>query len=273
MNILEEIIAYKKKEVDQAISTFSLEEIKKQSKQSLKSKSLFFNAIKAKVSNKEVVLIAEVKKASPSKGVIRADFHPVEIAKDYESGGATCLSVLTDEKYFQGDKTYIKQIKQSVSLPILRKDFIIDPYQIYESNILEANCILLIVGVFLKEVQKLKDLIKIAEDCGLDILMEVHDSRELEIALEVIEKSNILLGINNRDLKTFKTSLDVTKSLVKKYERDLKEKIIVSESGINTHDDIKSLIESNVYCFLVGESLMRENDIKAATKNLIQGTK
>lgn len=272
MNILEEIIAYKKTEVDKASSVTSLYEIKKKVSAINRSKRFFYQALKNKNDKKEIGLVAEVKKASPSKGIIREDFNPLEIAAAYESGGATCLSVLTDRKYFQGDGRYIEQIKEKVSLPVLRKDFIIDPFQIYESILLGADCVLLIVGALvgaLHATPMLGDLFKLAQDNDLDILVEVHDEKEMEIALELIDKSNAIIGINNRNLKTFVTDVNVTKVLVEKYKSDLKNKIIVSESGIFTNKDIKGLAYNDVYCFLVGESLMRESDIKKATKLLL----
>lgn len=273
MNILEEIIAYKKMEVDKTRSVFSLDEIKKKAKLKNRNIRTFTQKLKEKLDKKEIGLIAEVKKASPSKGIIREDFNPVEIALAYESGGASCLSVLTEEKYFQGDKKYIEQIKDRVALPILRKDFIVDPYQIFESVNIGADCILLIVGAVgvCHDKPLLTDLLELSRDNNLDVLMEVHDDKEMEIALDSISKakSNVLLGINNRNLKTFDISLDVTRNLVRKYKKDLIDKVIISESGILKNEDIKSLMECGVYSFLVGESLMRENDISSAVKKLL----
>lgn len=270
MNILEEIIAYKKIEVDKTKSVFSLAEIKKKTQLKNRDKRNFAQKLKEKLAKKEIGLIAEVKKASPSKGVIREDFNPVEIAMAYESGGASCLSVLTDKKYFQGDEKYIEQIKSIITLPILRKDFIVDDYQIYESINIGADCILLIVAAL--EKTQLFDLMDSAFQNSIDILIEIHDEREMDIALESLSKfkSNALLGINNRSLKTFETRLDITKDLVWKYKKDLLDKIVVSESGIFKNEDIKSLMECGVYSFLVGESLMRESDIEKATKSLIR---
>lgn len=269
MNILEEIIAYKKTEVDKIKSVFSLDEIKRNANSKKRDRRNFTQKLKEKLDKKEIGLIAEVKKASPSKGIIREDFNPVEIALAYESGGASCLSVLTDKKYFQGDEKYVEQIKNSVSLPILRKDFIVDPYQIFESVNIGADCILLIVSAL--EKSQFNDFMDSAFQNDLDILIEVHDEREMEIALDSLSKLrlNALLGINNRSLKTFETKLDVTKDLVRKYKKDLIDKVVVSESGIFKNEDIKSLIEYGVYSFLVGESLMRENDILSAVKKLL----
>lgn len=269
MNILEEIIAYKKFEVDKTKSILSLEEVKKKANIKERKKRDFFQRQKDKFLKKEIGLIAEVKKASPSKGIIRQNFNPVEIAVAYESGGATCLSVLTDEKYFQGDGRYIGQIKNSVNLPVLRKDFIVDPYQIFESINMGADCVLLIVSALEKEL--FCDLMDLTFQNGLDILVEVHDERETEVALNAFSKMNSsgLLGINNRNLKTFETKLEVTINLVKKYKRDLLDKVVVSESGISNNGDIKTLMLEGVYNFLVGESLMRESDISKATELLL----
>lgn len=283
MNILEEIISYKKIEIERNKERLPLDKFKKTIKP---QKTNFYQIIRNKIDKKEIALIAEIKKASPSKGLIRADFNHIEIAKAYKNGGATCLSVLTDEKYFQGNINYIKEIKQAeaiheLPLPVLRKDFIIDPYQIYESIYYGADCILLIVGAFPAqgearqrryEMPLLRDLYEIACENKIDTLIEVHDEREMEIALGIVGTyCNTPIGINNRDLKTFKTDLNVTKNLVTKYKRNLENKIIVSESGIFTNDDIKSLVKSGVYAFLVGESLMRENNIENATRQLIKG--
>lgn len=273
MNILEEIIAHKKIEIERSKEKSPLEKLKKLINQKNRKKRNFYNAIKNKVSKKEIALIAEIKKASPSKGIIKKDFNHIEIAKSYKNGGATCLSVLTDEKYFQGKLEYIQEVKNVEAchdMPILRKDFIIDPYQIYESIYHGADCILLIVGAL--HARSLRDLSEIANENEIDTLIEVHDEKELEIALDVFSRGKVtspLLGINNRNLKTFQTDLNTTKNLVKKYKNDLDGKIVVSESGIFTNNDIKSLIECGVYAVLVGESLMRENNIEAAAKKLI----
>ena len=268
MNILEEIIAYKKIEVDKSKERLSLDKLKNLIKQKDLKKRNFYRDIKTKVDKKQVALIAEIKKASPSKGLIKKDFNHIEIGKAYKAGGATCLSVLTDEKYFQGNIKYIQEIKNVIDLPVLRKDFIIDPYQIYESIYYEADCILLIVGALEKDL--LKRLFELSCENEIDTLIEVHDERELEIALNVVGVyCNTPIGINNRDLKTFKTDLNVTKNLVAKYKNDLANKIVVSESGIFTNGDIKSLMDSGIYAFLVGEGLMKEKDIETATKKLI----
>lgn len=267
MNILEEIIAYKKIEVDRAKEKLPLDRLKKLIKEKTREKRDFLKAVKEKVDKREIALIAEIKKASPSKGIIKEDFNHISIAKNYKEGGACSLSVLTDKKYFQGDINYIKEIKDVIDLPILRKDFIIDPYQIYESVYHDADCILLIVGAC--HGMPLRDLYEISCENEIDTLIEIHDEREIEIALELNCK---MIGINNRDLKTFETNLNTTKNLVSKYKRDLKGKVVVSESGIFTKEDIKSLQEYNVYAFLVGEGLIKNKDIQKATKELVSLT-
>ena len=271
VNVLEEIIAYKKTEVEQLSSVFPIEVIKKKALSKTIRKRSFHLSISEKSKKKEIALIAEVKKASPSKGIIREDFNHIEIAKSYENGGAICISVLTDSKYFMGDKKYLSEIKNNVSVPLLRKDFIIDPYQVYESIDLEADCILLIVSALDKNL--FSDLLELSNENNLDVLIEIHDEREMEIALEVVGKvkANPLIGINNRNLKTFEVSLDIAKNLVRKYKKDLLNKCVVSESGIYSNLDIKLLTQYDVYAFLVGESLMREDDVVKATKTLICG--
>ena len=265
-NFLEEIIAHKKREVELSKERLPIDILKRQIKQIKKNN--FYEAIKTKVLKKEIALIAEIKKASPSKGIIKKDFNHIEIAKAYKNGGATCLSVLTDEKYFQGKLEYIRDIKNVRALhatPLLRKDFIIDPYQIYESIYYGADCILLIVGAL--DNDTIKRLYEIAMENKIDALIEIHDEREMDIALEI---NPSLIGINNRDLKTFETNLNTTKNLMKKYKRDLENKIVVSESGIFTKEDIKSLTDCSVYAFLVGEGLIIKENIEEATKALIQ---
>ena len=274
MNILEEIVSYKRLEVEKNKDKLPIEKLKKAKR--THPENQFVKTIKLKTDKKQIALIAEVKKASPSKGIIRENFNHIEIARSYEKGGASCLSVLTDEKYFKGNLKFISEIKKEVNLPVLRKDFIIDPYQVYESVYNQADCILLIVTAFLnlpvEEKNKLKELCEIALENKLDVLIEVHDEREMEIALDVVGACRYmpLLGINNRNLKTFETDLNTTKNLAAKYKHDLQNRIVVSESGIFTNDDIKSLIEYDVFTFLVGESLMREENIESATRNLIR---
>jgi len=204
-------------------------------------------------------VIAEIKKASPSKGIIRENFDPVLIAQSYEKGGAACLSVLTDRDYFQGHPDFIKQVKLSTKLPILRKDFIIDPYQIYESRALGADCILLIVAAL--GLEEMKELEIIANDLGMAVLVESHNQLELDAALEL---NTPLIGINNRDLKTFEVSLKTSIDLVK----SIKDRIPITESGIFNHEDIKLMNENHINTFLVGEAFMRQADPGEALNEL-----
>ena len=205
-------------------------------------------------------VIAEVKKASPSKGVIRADFQPTDIAQSYQDAGATCLSVLTDEKYFQGSDAYLEAIRSVVELPLLRKEFIVDAYQIAESRLIGADCVLLIVAAL--SPHSLRAFYAQARDLGLDVLIEVHDADELALALSLEPQ---LIGINNRNLKTFETSLTNTYNLLDSIPDDV---LVVTESGIHTRDDVQAMREHDVHAFLVGEAFMRADDPGAALRTL-----
>ena len=207
-------------------------------------------------------LIAEVKKASPSKGVIREDFDPVAIAQIYEDAGANCISVLTDEPYFQGHDDFLVNVKESVDIPVIRKDFIIDPYQVYESRVLGADCILLIAAAL--EDKKLWELYDIAVDLHLDVLVEVHDLEELERTLRL---DPMMLGVNNRDLKTLDVSVSTSLDLLMHIPSEVYK---ISESGIDSHDTLQSLHTAGYQGFLVGESLMREDNIAQAVQNLLK---
>jgi len=220
----------------------------------------FADAIAAKIGAGLPAVIAEVKKASPSKGVIRPDFDPAAIARSYEAGGAACLSVLTDVDFFQGDDAYLQQARAACALPVLRKDFVIDPYQVLEARTLGADCILLIVAAL--DDRRMAELAMLAADLGMDVLVEVHDIDELERALQVPAR---LLGINNRNLRTFEVSLDTTLALRDAVPRD---RILVTESGISAPADVQRMREAGVDAFLVGETFMRDPHPGAALQRL-----
>ncbi|MDD1605815.1 MAG: indole-3-glycerol phosphate synthase TrpC [Methylococcaceae bacterium] len=209
----------------------------------------FANALQSKILAKKPAIIAEIKKASPSQGVIRENFQPVTIAQDYAMNGATCLSVLTDKEYFQGSEAYLEMVRKRVPLPVLRKDFMIDAYQVYEARALGADCILLIVAAL--EDSVMHELADLATKLGMDVLVEVHDADELQRALTLDTK---LIGINNRNLRTFNTSLQTTLDLQAAIPAD---RLIITESGIHSHDDVQLMLDNAIYGFLVGEAFMR----------------
>lgn len=266
--ILEKIVATKREEIVRRQAETSIEQLKEKIGRLPRPRN-FFNAI-TRPTAKRMNLIAEVKKASPSAGVIRADFDPVNIALTYAAAGADCLSVLTDEQYFQGDLRYIEAIRSAVALPVLRKDFIIDPYQVYETRAAGADAMLLIAECL--ETSELIDLQILATELHLTCLIEVHDLESLmRVRDRVIgfpHRSYSLLGINNRDLRTFKTDLGTTLRMAELVED---RGILVSESGIHTRNDVDKLVEAGVKAALVGESLMRSEDIGAKVRELFGG--
>ena len=249
--ILKKIIDRKHEEVRERLQKISLAEQQQRAKAQTPARG-FVAAIERKLKKGDAAVIAEIKKASPSKGVIREKFYPEEIARSYEKGGAACLSVLTDVDFFQGHDEFLQQARNATKLPALRKDFTIDPYQIWEARALGADCILLIVAA-LEETQ-LRELNACAIEAGLDVLVEVHNADELQQALRL---DNKLIGINNRDLHTFNTTLNTTYELLTMIPDN---RIVVTESGIHSIDDVKAMRGHGVNAFLVGETFMRAED-------------
>lgn len=221
----------------------------------------FLNALKQKNKEQKPALIAEIKKASPSKGLIREDFSPKTIAQDYENGGAACLSILTDEPYFQGKMDYLIEARENCTLPVLRKDFMLDPYQVYEARAIGADCILLIMAALDNDTAK--ELYELSKNLGMDVLIEVHNQEELDRSLLLTPD---LLGVNSRNLKTLEVDLKTAHDLSTQIPSDC---FKIAESGIYSHADLKSLQTSGYQGFLVGESLMRQYDVSKATKELL----
>ncbi|WP_408955012.1 indole-3-glycerol phosphate synthase TrpC [Natroniella sp. ANB-PHB2] len=255
--ILDKIVTHKQLEVE--------EQKKEESQMKLEEKIYQLDStrnFKGALSATGMSLIAEIKRASPSKGIIRAGFKPVEIAKEYQKAGANALSILTDQEFFKGDLTYLEQVREIVELPLLRKDFIIDSYQIYQARAYGADAILLIVAIL--SPRELERYLKLAKELGLDVLVEVHNHQDLEIALELEPE---IIGINNRDLKIFEVDLETTIRLKRLIPED---KIVVSESGIQGRSDVELLTEQKVDGILVGEALMRSDDLEIKVKELIR---
>ncbi len=250
-DILEKITATKFEELKVLKSRKSLEAVREDALSRVLTRD-FEGALRAKLSQGAPAVIAEVKKASPSKGILREPFEPADIAQSYAEHGAACLSVLTDQQYFQGSIDYLKQARASCGLPVLRKDFLVDPYQVYESRVMGADCILLIVACL--EDAQLKEFESIARSLDMAVLVEVHDEKEMARALML---KTALIGVNNRDLKTFKVNLDTTLNLKKMVPAD---KILVTESGISGLEDVNLLREQGVNAFLVGEAFMRAKE-------------
>lgn len=250
-DILVKILERKHQEIAERSATVSIDALKEQCK-SADAVRGFIQSIIDKINNQQPAVIAEIKKASPSKGILRENFKPAEIARSYAEYGAACLSVLTDKDFFQGHEDYLKQARAACELPVIRKDFIIDPYQVYEARAINADCILLIVAVL--DDENLQLLFELAHKLGMDVLMEVHDRQEMQRALKTGAK---LIGINNRNLRTFETSLDTTLSMLDMVSSD---HILVTESGIHTKDDVQLMRDNNVNSFLVGEAFMRADN-------------
>lgn len=263
--ILKKIVARKHEEVTERKLHVTLEEVKNAALLANKENPVrgFANALKAKVANGQSGVIAEIKKASPSKGVLREHFVPADIAQSYEKGGAACLSILTDKDFFQGHEDFLVEARNACGLPVIRKDFMVDPYQIYEARAMGADCVLLIAACL--SGKELFELDKLARELTLDVLVEVHNRAELELALEY--SNSELLGINNRDLHTFDLSLNNTFELLDSIP---KERFIVTESGIHTREDVALMRDKNVNAFLVGEAFMVADEPGSKLAELFQ---
>lgn len=258
-DILNKILFRKREEISERQAKVSLTDLQTRLKTADAPRG-FLRALQKKITAGEPAVIAEIKKASPSKGVMRPNFKPAEIAQSYARGGAACLSILTDVDFFQGADAYLMQARTACSLPVIRKDFIIDPYQVYEARVINADCILLIVAAL--DDEQMKSLMELAFELSMDVLMEVHDTAELERALKIDAP---LIGINNRNLRTFETKLTTTLDLLKRIPAD---RLVVTESGIHTRADVKLMRDHHVHAFLVGEAFMVADEPGVKLKEL-----
>ncbi len=261
IDILSQICAKKRDHLRERKRLHPLSEVYSQAEEATAPRG-FSDRLKEANAAGKYGLIAEIKKASPSKGVIREDFDPRALAAAYNAGGASCLSVLTDVPYFQGNDSYLRDARKAVDLPVLRKDFILDPYQVVESRAIGADCVLLILAAL--DDGQARELAATAIELGMDVLVEVHDRPEMTRAIEL---GAALIGINNRNLKTLEVDLGTTEELARDIPKD---RLLVSESGLATPSDLARMAALGVQCFLIGESLMRETDVAAATRALLR---
>ena len=261
IDILSQICAKKRDHLRERKRLYPLSEVYSQAEEATAPRG-FADRLKEANAAGKYGLIAEIKKASPSKGVIREDFDPRALAAAYNAGGASCLSVLTDVPYFQGNDSYLRDARKAVDLPVLRKDFILDPYQVVESRAIGADCVLLILAAL--DDGQARELAATAIELGMDVLVEVHDRPEMTRAIEL---GAALIGINDRNLKTLEVDLGTTEELARDIPKD---RLLVSESGLATPSDLARIAALGVQCFLMGESLMRETDVKAATRALLR---
>ena len=263
MSILEKIIIDKKKEVENDKLKFPINELKRGI---IKKNKTFSKCLKEFEKRNTPAIIAEIKRASPSKGILVDNFNHLNIAEEYVKNNAACISILTEKKYFLGNKQFVKDIKEKFNIPILNKDFFIDPYQIFEANKNGADCILIIINS--TDANLVKDLISVSNELGMDFILEIHNEKEMEAALKYDEG---IIGINNRNLEDFKVSLDNTIKIFKEFESSLKNKLLISESGFNNRDDLSKIKnETGINNYLIGESLLKSNSIKECFQNFIK---